>query len=88
MKKLVFKPIVKKLSEAAKALRRLKAIYYLNKIIKNRQFTDTYYFWKQMNPNHKSREVVKIEEFFDKVAKRANKQKKIVLEKLIKHKDS
>jgi|JI10StandDraft_1071094.scaffolds.fasta_scaffold1284199_1 hypothetical protein len=36
MKKLVFKPIVKKLSESAKALRRLKGFFILHKMFETR----------------------------------------------------
>lgn len=44
MKKLVVKPIVKKLSEAAKALRRLKGFFTLHRLMKNREYLDMYHF--------------------------------------------
>ena len=48
---------------------------------------DMYSFWKNLNPNHKTKEVITIEKFFDKVNDKAKNNKKVILEKLIKNKD-
>ena len=64
MKKLVFKPIVKKLSESAKALRRLKGFFLLHKVFKNREFLEMYHFLMKLNPNHRNTQITKVENVF------------------------
>ncbi len=52
MRKLVFKPIVKKLPDAVKAVRRLKAIFILDNMSRKKHFLFKKAAIDTLNPNH------------------------------------
>ena len=56
MKKLVAKPIVQKLPEAVKVVRRLKAFFILSQIFGDKEFKFKKHFVDTINPYHKTKE--------------------------------
>lgn len=87
MKKLVFKPIVKKLSESAKALRRLKGFFLLHKLFKNREFLDMYHFMMKLNPNHRNTSINKVERVLQRLVESRQNVQRQCLKDLIKNKN-
>lgn len=87
MKKLVTKPIVKKLSDSAKALRRLRGFYNLHLFMQYKRFLEAYNFLNKLNPHRGSMYTEKIKKIFQRMCDGNNDRMRDAFRALRRNKD-